>query len=87
MVRIYEDGRPVATPNHFRWNAAPPRAGQPVFLSGSPGATQRLLTQARIETVEEVVLPLQQLIASELRGRLIQFMTASDENRFLQRFV
>ena len=83
MVRIYEGGRPVATPNHFRWNAAPPQAGQPVFLSGSPGATQRLLTQAQLRTVQDVVLPLEQLTASELRGRLIQFMAQSDENRFI----
>lgn len=83
LVRIYENGRPAATPNRFRWNAAPPSAGQPVFLSGSPGATQRLLTQAQLETVEEVVLPLQQLIWSELRGRLIQFMAASEENAFV----
>lgn len=83
MVRIYEGGRPVATPNHFRWNSAPPREGQPVFLSGSPFATERLLTQAQLETVQDVVLPLQQLTASELRGRLIQFMAASDENRFV----
>ena len=83
LVRIYEDGRPVATPNHFRWNAAPPRAGQPVFLSGSPGATQRLLTQAQLRTVEEVALPLEQLTNSELRGRLLQFMAQSEENRFI----
>jgi hypothetical protein len=83
MVRIYEGGRPVATPNHFRWNPAPPGAGQPVFLSGSPGATERLLTQAQLRTAQDVVLPLQQLTASELRGRLIQFMAASDENRFV----
>ena len=82
FLRIYEDGRPAATPNHFRWNPAPPREGQPVFLSGSPGATQRLLTQAQLETVEEVMLPLQQLLWSELRGRLIQFMAASEENAF-----
>ena len=83
FLRIYEDGRPVATPNHFRWNPNPPAEGQPVFLSGSPGATQRLLTQAQLETVEEVVLPLQQLTASELRGRLVQFIAASEENALI----
>jgi hypothetical protein len=83
FVRLYADGRPVATPNHFRWNAAPPRPGLPVFLSGSPGATQRLLTQAQLRTLQDVVLPLEQLAASELRGRLIQFMAQSDENAFI----
>jgi hypothetical protein len=83
FVRLYENGQPVATPNHFRWNAAPPRPSQPVFLSGSPSATQRLLTQAQLRTLQDVVLPLEQLAASELRGRLIRFMAESDENRFI----
>ena len=83
MVRLYEDGRPASTPNHFRWNSAPPRPRQPVFLSGSPFATQRLLTQDQLRTVRDVVLPLEQLTASELRGRLIQFMSESEENRFI----
>jgi len=83
FVRIYENGQPVATPDHFRWNASPPRERQPVFLSGSPGATQRLLTQAQLRTVQDVTLPLEQLLASELRGRLIRFMEESDDNAFI----
>lgn len=83
FVRLYEDGRPVATPNHFRWNAERPVEGTPVFVSGSPGATQRLLTQDQLATVRDVVLPLDQLIASEMRGRLIRYGQESDENAFI----
>ncbi len=83
FVRLYENGRPVATPTHFRWNPAPPQPGQPVFLAGNPGATQRLLTQAQLATVRDVVLPLDQLTSSELRGRLIRFSEESPENRFI----
>ena len=82
FLRIYENDRPAATPDHFRWNPAAPRENQPVFLSGSPGATQRLLTQDQLRTVAEVILPLEQLLASELRGRLIQFSQQSEENAF-----
>jgi hypothetical protein len=82
FVRAYENDRPAATPNHFRWNPAPPAANQPVFLSGSPGATQRLLTQDQLRTVSEVILPLEQLLNSELRGRLMQFSLQSPENAF-----
>ena len=82
FVRAYENGRPAATPIYFRWNPAPPAARQPVFLSGSPGATQRLLTQDQLRTVSEVTLPLEQLVNSELRGRLIQFSRQSPENAF-----
>jgi hypothetical protein len=82
FVRLYENDRPVATPTHFRWNPAPPQENQPVFLSGSPGATQRLLTQEQLRSVAEVVLPLEQQLNSELRGRLIQFMMQSPGNAF-----
>jgi hypothetical protein len=83
LVRIYENDRPVTTPTHFRWNPAPPAERQPVFVVGSPGATQRLLTQDQLRTVAEVTLPLEQLVNSELRGRLIRFSQESDQNAFI----
>jgi len=83
LLRIYENGAPAVTPNHFRWTEAAPAPEQPVFIAGSPGATQRLLTQAQLATVRDVMLPLDQLISSELRGRLIRFGEASAENRFI----
>ncbi len=83
FIRLYEDGRPVATPVHFTWRADNPVEGAPVFVSGSPGSTQRLLTMDQLTTVRDVVLPLDQLIASELRGRLIRFSEESAENAFI----
>ncbi|MDZ4364814.1 S46 family peptidase, partial [Brevundimonas sp.] len=83
FIRIYENDVPVQTPIHFTWNAAQPVEGTPVFVSGSPGATQRLLTMDQLLTVRDVMLPLDQLIASELRGRLIRFSQESEENAFI----
>lgn len=83
FLRAYENGRPAATPNHFRWNPAPVAENTPLFLSGAPGATQRLLTQAQLATIKEVQLPLDQQLASELRGRLIRFGEESSENAFI----
>ncbi|MDZ4110149.1 MAG: S46 family peptidase, partial [Brevundimonas sp.] len=83
FIRLYENGQPVATPTHFKWKADKPVEGTPVFVSGSPGSTQRLLTQDQLMTVRDVVLPLDQLIASELRGRLIRFSEESEENAFI----
>ncbi|HYC97420.1 S46 family peptidase [Brevundimonas sp.] len=83
FIRLYENGQPVATPTHFKWNASKPVEGTPVFVAGSPGATQRLLTQDQLMTIRDVVLPMDQLIASELRGRLIRFSEESDENAFI----
>lgn len=83
FIRLYENGQPVATPTHFTWRADNPVEGAPVFVSGSPGSTQRLLTMDQLTTIRDVVLPLDQLIASELRGRLIRFSEESEENAFI----
>ena len=83
VIRLYENGRPAATPNHFKWNPMRPTEGQPVFVAGSPGATQRLLTQDQLATVRDVILPLDQVITSELRGRLLQFSAQGDEQEFI----
>ncbi|MBX9615954.1 MAG: S46 family peptidase [Caulobacteraceae bacterium] len=83
FIRLYENDAPAVTPTHFVWNADQPVEGTPVFVSGSPGATQRLLTQDQLATVRDVVLPLDQLIASELRGRLIRFSQESEGNAFI----
>lgn len=83
FVRLYEDGKPVATPTHFAWNDAKPTEGEPVFLTGNPGSTQRLLTQSQLMTIRDVVLPMDQLIASELRGRLIRYSEEGEEQAFI----
>jgi hypothetical protein len=83
FVRLYENDRPVATPTHFTWNPSRPVEGEPVFVSGSPGATQRLLTQDQLMTVRDVILPMDQLITSELRGRMLQFGAQSGEQAFM----
>lgn len=82
FIRLYENGAPAATPTHFVWNASNPVEGTPVFVSGSPGSTQRLLTQDQLMTIRDVVLPLDQLIASELRGRLIRYSEEGERQAF-----
>jgi len=83
FIRLYENGQPVATPTHFVWNDDQPVTGTPVFVSGSPGSTQRLLTQDQLASIRDIVLPLDQLIASELRGRLIQFADRGEQEAFV----
>lgn len=81
FVRLYENGRPVPTPQHLKWNAAPPRDGEPVFVAGNPGGTDRQLTVAQLETQRDYTLPTNLLQLSELRGRLIKFSEESAENK------
>jgi hypothetical protein len=80
FLRLYENGRPAATPAHLRWNAAPPVAGQPVFTAGDPGPTFREQTVAELDTHRTVALPLEMRLQAELRGRLIAFSEESPQN-------
>jgi len=79
ILRAYEDGKPAATPAHLTINWAGAMAGEPVFVAGHPGTTQRLLTDAQLKTQRDLVLPFWLLRYSELRGRLIEFSKASPE--------
>lgn len=80
FVRLYENGKPVRTPDHLTWSAAPPKEGEPVFVSGNPGSTQRLLTADQLESLRDLALPETLIQFSELRGRLIRFTEESAEH-------
>ncbi|AQR62734.1 peptidase [Brevundimonas sp. LM2] len=79
FLRIYEDGRPVETPNHLTWNAEAPKVGEPVFVAGNPGSTSRLLTISQLERLRDQVQPLSLIQWSELRGRLTQWSFTDEE--------
>ena len=78
LLRAYENGLPARTPEHLKINWNGPAEGEPVFVSGHPGTTQRLLTVAELESHRRI-LPLWLQRASELRGRYIQFAKTGAE--------
>jgi len=80
FVRLYENGKPVATPAHLKWRTSAPKDGEPVFISGNPGTTQRLLTAEQLETIRDVTQPDTLVMLAELRGRLILFGEESAEH-------
>jgi hypothetical protein len=85
LLRAYRDGRPAATPEHLVVDFAGPAAGDPVFVAGHPGSTDRQLTVAELVTLRDRVLPPGLLRSSELRGRYIQFgKTGESANRIVQ---
>ena len=73
FLRLYEDGQPAATAQHLRWNPAPPREGEPVFVAGAPGSTSRLMTADQLESLRDFVLPQTLLRLAEERGLLTRF--------------
>ena len=79
MLRVYENDKPASTPNHLSFNWAGAKEGEPVFVAGHPGNTDRLLTVAQLKTQRDVFLPFWLVRNSEQRGRLIQYSKASPE--------
>ena len=77
FLRAYEDGKPVATPQHLEWSARAPVDGEATFVVGNPGSTQRMFTAEQLAFQRELVLPVTVTIYSELRGRLIAAMESS----------
>lgn len=81
FLRLYADGKPEATPDYLKWNGSAPKDGQPVFVAGNPGSTERLLTVSQLETQRDLTIPVAQLQRSELRGRLIRFSEEGTEQK------
>src|SRR5258706_7992987 len=80
FLRLYENGKPVATPEHLRWNASAPKDGDPVFVAGNPGGTDRLLTVAELESLRDVTQPMALYLGAEMRGRYSRFGQESPEH-------
>jgi hypothetical protein len=72
-LRLYDHGRPARTAGWLTWASRPPMTGEAVFVSGSPGATQRALTVAQLETLRDVTNPALEASEADLRDRLIAF--------------
>jgi hypothetical protein len=79
LLRVYENDEPISSPDYLGWRREGPDEGEPVFVSGHPGSTDRLLTLAELEFQRDVQLPLWLLRYSELRGRFIQYGMTGDE--------
>ena len=81
VLRVYEDGKPAATPNHLEWRTEGLEPGEAMFVAGRPGRTQRLLTVADLKFFRNTTIPHWLLRNVELRGRYIQYARTSDEAR------
>ncbi len=81
ILRAYDNGTPVTPANYLKFNFAGAAAGEPVFVSGHPGTTDRQLTVSQLKQQRNQDLPQWLLRYSELRGRLLQFSQQSPENQ------
>ncbi len=49
FFRAYENDEPVKTDHYFKFSAKGAEGGEPIFVIGRPGSTQRLLSVAQLE--------------------------------------
>lgn len=79
LLRLYEDGKPVETPERFPWRSEPLADGELVFISGNPGYTGRLWATSTVEVLVDLYFPYMLMTQAELRGRLIMFSAQGTE--------
>lgn len=58
FLRVYEDERPIKSPAYLRWSKKGAAADEVVFVSGHPGRTNRLMTEAQLRFEGELRIPL-----------------------------
>jgi hypothetical protein len=73
FLRVYDGGKPAATPHHLRWSAAGAREGELTFVSGHPGGTSRSLTVAQLAYQRDYALPERLVELAEYRGLLTAY--------------
>ena len=57
FFRVYENGKPIHTPNYLKWNPNGAVDQDLVFVVGNPGSTQRLDTVAQLLNWRDDMLP------------------------------
>lgn len=81
FLRIYEDGKPAATPHYLKWSQAGLKEGDLVFASANPRTTVRETTAAQLTFYRDTALPLQLARLAKRAAALNEYAAKSEENR------
>ena len=66
FFRVYDNGKPLKTEHYFKWSPQGAEPGEPVFVVGNPGHTDRLKTIAQLEYMRDVQYPRTVNVINEL---------------------
>jgi len=81
VLRAYRGGEPVRVTHFMPLSAKGAADGDPVFLAGHPGETQRYLPATQLEFLRDYYLPARVAAARECSTALEAFMKTSDDAR------
>jgi Peptidase S46 len=81
FFRVYENGKPIQTPDYFKWSAEGPKDGELVFVSGHPGTTNRQETYDHLVHRRDVILPYELQMRRFREALLIQYAEKGPEQR------
>ncbi|MEO8155650.1 MAG: S46 family peptidase, partial [Rhizobacter sp.] len=79
LIRVYEDGQAVSIADYFPLSATGPADGEPVFVTGHPGTTERELTVAQLTLLRDQWMIDRLLRLAEYRGVLTQYRKGGAE--------
>ena len=80
FYRIYENDKPVDSPDYFKWSQAGAKEGELLFVAGHPGNTSRLYTVAHLEYLRDSFLPAAVKSLTRQRTMLQNYGKRSEEH-------
>jgi hypothetical protein len=81
FLRAYENDKPAATPNYFKWSEKGAADGEFILVSGYPGSTARLLTVSQLTYQRDIGNPLQKKVWELRRKALENYSKTGEEQR------
>ncbi len=75
FFRVYDDnGKPLKTEHYFHWSPNGAVAGEPVFVIGNPGRTDRLKTVSQLEYMRDIQYPRTLKLVDDLANNYLRVM-------------
>ena len=79
LLRAYEKGKPAHVKHYLRFSSQGVADGEPVFVSGHPGRTDRLLPAVMLAGMRDVTLPLRIESMERMEHALIVYAARGSE--------
>ena len=78
FFRVWEDGEPLRTADHFLFDPSGADPDEPVFVVGNPGSTSRLVTVRQLEYLRDTSMPEELGVMRDRVSRLERFLASLD---------